>query len=842
MFFVTLRNILKCYIMIEEKKEQGIMRYKNIIQVVVAVVIMAVISIVYFYPDAVTGNVLQQHDTTQGIANGQEAKAFAESTGEVTRWTNSLFSGMPTFQISPSDESTKLVSWISSVYGLGLPAPSNLIFMMMVGFFILMLAFKARWHVALFGAIAYAFSSYFFILIGAGHIWKFVTLAYVPPTIAGIVWCYNKKYVLGGVIAAIFATMQIASNHFQMTYYFAFLIVALAIGYLCVAIKEKTLKDWSKATGVLAIAAILAVAANAPNLYSTYKYSKETMRGGHSELQTESSGNATSGLNKDYITAWSYGIDETASLIVPNVKGGSTIRPEKGQNKLMSLAETKTAKDLLNSRAISGEEYQYLSQFPQYFGDQPMTNGPVYVGVVVFALFLIGCLTVKGAVKWSLLVATLLSLLMARGHNAMWFTDLMIDYFPMYNKFRTVASALVIAELTIPLLAALALNQILTEKGFFNINRKIILGAFAFTAASCLIIYIAPSLFGGFTIQEKEQYIATGIASQIPGLFNAIETIRLDMVKADAMRSLIFVVLGFAVLLLFFSKKTSSVTTGVLIATLILVDMYSVNKRYISSSSFTSPQPQNEQIVARPADKQILQDTAMNYRVLDINKFADAAPSYYHKMIGGYHAAKLTRYQDLIDHQIGKNNTEVLSMLNTKYIIVNDNSAIENPDAMGNAWWIEGIEYVNTPNEEMAFLNDFKADSIAVADIKFKEILGDASQVVAGDTIYETTYAPNELNYVAVSQNGGVAVFSEIYFPWGWKATIDGEPAEIGRVDYVLRALKVPAGTHHINFKFVPEKVIAADRIAFAAITIIYLVIIGAIVVGVIRSRKTKKQ
>lgn len=653
----------------QENKQKGFMK-NNILQTIIAIVIMAVISIAYFYPDAVTGNVLQQHDSTQGIANGQEAKAFAESTGEVTRWTNSLFSGMPTFQISPSYESSKLIGWIDSVYGLGLPAPANLIFMMMIGFYILLLAFKVKWYVALFGAIAYAFSSYFFIIIGAGHIWKYVTLAYVPPTIAGIVWCYRKKYMLGGVVAAIFATMQIASNHFQMTYYFAFLIVAMAIAYLVAAISEKSVKEWSKSTATLAVAAILAVAANAPNLYSTYEYSKETMRGGHSELTAPADDNASTGLDKDYITAWSYGIDETASFIVPNVKGGSTIRPEKGRNRLMSLAELPKAQELLNNGTLSGEEYQYLSQFPQYFGDQPMTNGPVYVGVVVFALFLIGCFVIKGALKWALLAATLLSLLMGWGHNAMWFTDMMIDHFPLYNKFRTVASALVIAELTIPLLAALALNKILTEKDFFNKHNRIIIGCFAFTAIACLVIYIAPGMFGGFSIQEKEQYINTGVAVQVPELFNAIETIRLDMVKADAMRSLIFVIMGFGALLLFFAKKTNAVVGGLIITVVILADMYTVNKRYISSSSFTTPMPKQEQIAARPVDRQILQDTAMNYRVLDVNKFGDASPSYYHKMIGGYHAAKLTRYQDLIDHQIGKNNTEVLNMLNTKYIIV----------------------------------------------------------------------------------------------------------------------------------------------------------------------------
>ena len=825
-----------------EKKTENISKNKGLIGIIISIAVMAVISFAYFYPDVVTGNVLQQHDTTQGIANGQEAKAFTEATGEVTRWTNSLFSGMPTFQISPSYESSELVSWIGKVYGLCLPAPSNLIFMMMIGFFILMLAFKARWYVALFGAIAYAFSSYFFILIGAGHIWKFATLTYVPPTIAGIVWCYRKKYALGGLVAALAATMQIASNHFQMTYYFAFLMVAMVIGYLVQAIKEKTLKDWGLSTGVLGVAAILAVAANAPNLYSTYEYSKETMRGGHSEIVSASNANKSKGLDKNYITAWSYGIDETATLIVPNVKGGATIRPERGHNKLMSLAETKTAQDLLNSRSISGEEYQYLSQFPQYFGDQPMTNGPVYVGVVVFALFILGCITVKGAIKWALIAATILSLLMGWGHNAMWFTDWMIDHFPLYNKFRTVASAFVVLELTIPLLGALALNKIFTEEDFAKKHKNAIIGSFAFTAAVCLLIYIAPGMFDGFSEQERDQYIASGVAQQVPGLFNAIEEVRLNLVSADARRSLLFLVFGFAPILLFFAKKLNATTSGVIIALVILIDMYSLNKRYISTTSFTSPMPQTEQIAARPVDKKILQDTTMNYRVVDFKKFGDAGPSYYHKMIGGYHAAKLTRYQDLIDHQINKGNMEVLNMLNTKYFIMDDNEAQINPEALGNAWWVEKVDYVATPNEEMAYLSNFKADSTAVADAKFKTILGEDFVTKAqGDTIFETTYAPNELNYHAVSQNGGVAVFSEIYFPWGWKATIDGEPVEIARVNYVLRALKVPAGEHSINFKFEPDTVIAADRIAYFAICIMYIAAIASIGVAMWRKRKTNK-
>jgi hypothetical protein len=350
-------------------------------------------------------------------------------------------------------------------------------------------------------------------------------------------------------------------------------------------------------------------------------------------------------------------------------------------------------------------------------------------------------------------------------------------------------------------------------------------------------------MFDGFSQQERDQYIASGVALQVPRLFEAIKTVRLEMVSADALRSLVFVIFGFGALLLFFAKKLNATASGIVIAVVILVDMFSVNKRYISTTSFTSPMPQTEQIAARPVDKQILQDTTMNYRVVDFNKFGEATPSYYHKMIGGYHAAKLTRYQDLIDHQINKGNMEVLNMLNAKYFIINDNEAQVNPDALGNAWWVEKVDFVATPREEMAYLSTINADSTAVADVKFKEMLGDSFAPIAeGDTIYETTYAPNELNYHAVTQNGGVAVFSEVYFPWGWKATIDGQPAEIARVNYVLRALKVPAGEHTINFKFEPDAVITADRVAYAAISIIYIAIVASIGVALWRKRKGLKK
>lgn len=834
------------------KQEKGksllsIIKDKNTIFTVLSVAIIALISLVYFYPDALVGNVLRQSDTLQGAAVGHECAEYAEKTGEVSRWTNSLFSGMPTFQISPSYESSKLVSWVNTVYGLGLPSPSNLLFMMMIGFFILMLACKTRWYVALLGAIAYAFSTYFVILIGAGHIWKFVTLAYVPPTIAGIIWCYRGKYLWGGAVAAFFAMMQIASNHVQMSYYFMFVILFMVLAYLEKAIVEKKMKQWGISTAVLAVAAILAVAANSPNLYNTYKYGKETMRGGHSELPAEgaqASNTSAGGLDKDYITAWSYGKAETMTLLIPNIKGGATIKPEKGENNLLSLANTDEAAKMYADGKITYQDYQYLSQFPQYFGDQPMTNGPVYVGALIFVLFIIGCVIVKGQMKWALLGVTLLSVMLAWGHNFMWLSDLFIDHFPLYNKFRTVSSILVIAEFTIPLLAMLALNQIITEPGLLKKKSKVIFGALGVAAAVCLLVYLFPGMVDVFSKSEQEQFIATGMAQQVPTLFQAIQDVRYSMISADALRSLVVIVIGAGVLfVMMLGKVKSGVAAGLLIV-LTLFDLVSVNKRYLNTDSFMTDVTESDpKFVARPVDKAILQDTTMNYRVLDQQNFAGAMPSYFHKAVGGYHAAKLTRYQDLIDHQMSHNNAEVFNMLNTKYIIVSDSAAFPNPDALGNAWFVDTVSYVSTPVEEMKFLDNFNASTHAVADKKFEQALGSvATPKSPGDTIFETTYAPNALTYHAQSQKGGLAVFSEIYFPWGWKATIDGNEAEIGRVNYVLRALKVPAGSHTIKFVFDPESVRDADNIAYVSIIIIYAVLAVAIVLGLLKATKTKEE
>lgn len=804
---------------------------KGFLHSLLGVGILLVITLVYFYPDVFEGNVLRQHDTLQGVANGQEAAAFAEATGETTRWTNSLFSGMPTFQISPSYGSSKLISTVERAYSLWLPNPANLVFIMMLGFYILMLAMRTRWYVALLGAIAYGFSSYFFIIIGAGHIWKFSTLAYVPPTIAGIILCYRGKYVGGGVLAAFFAMLQIAANHIQMTYYFLFVIVALVIAFFVEHKRANTLKKWAKATGVLAVAAALAVGANLPSLYNTYEYSKQTMRGGHSELAVASANSTKGGLDKNYITQWSYGISETFSLLIPNIKGGATIIPTDGQNVQTSMAEVEQVKEDYQKGKIDYQTYSNLQMFPQYFGDQPMTNGPVYVGALIFALFILGLIIVKGPVKWALFAVTVLSVALSWGHNMMWLTDWFIDHFPLYNKFRTVASILVIAEFTMPLLAALALQKIVTTPDFFKLHSKAFFGSFGISIFFCLLGMMAPSVFGS-GISQMEADMFAEYASQgydLSPLYASLQDARMAMVSADALRSFVFLVIGAALFWLYFKNILKKEALCGALLVVVLIDMYPVDKRYLNTKSFSmKPAMAQQTIEPRPVDLQILQDTAMNYRVMDLSRFGDAMPSYFHKCIGGYHAAKLTRYQDLIDRQISKNNVEVLNMLNAKYLVVDDTTAHINPEALGNGWFVDKVTYVKGAQAEMAVLDTLHTAVGAVADESFRSVLGEAKTVMPGDTIIETVYKPNELHYKTISRNGGLAVFSEIYFPWGWTATVDGKEVPVGRVNYVLRALQLPAGEHTVVFRFDPQSVHTTETVAYASVVLIYLALIGA--------------
>ena len=802
---------------------------------VLAVVALALISILFFSPDVIEGNVLSQHDIQQGLANGQEGKLFQDSTGEATRWTNSLFGGMPNFQIAPSYPAGNAISWIWNLYTLWLPSPASLLFAMMLGFFIMCLCLKARWYNALFASIAWGFSTYFIIIIGAGHIWKFVTLTYIPPTIGGIILCYRRKYLGGTALAALFGALQLQSNHPQMSYYFILVILAMMIGWLVSAIRQKTLRQWGAATLCVVAAGMLAVAANSASLYNTWQYSKETVRGKATDLTPPKGSDATGGMSRDAITQWSYGVDETFTLLIPNVKGGASVKPVAGETSLLSVADTQKADEL----QLSAEERQFLAQFPQYFGDQPMTNGPVYVGAFVMVLALLALFSVEGSLKWSLLGVSLLAILLSWGHNFPALTNLFIDHFPAYNKFRAVSSILVIVEFTIPLLAMLAIRKMLDTPDYLKHNTRKLYAAFLAGAAVCILALISPTIFGSpFSVAETEQLQQAGAFANpmYHGVVNGIREARLSLVRADALRSLIFIALAAAVIMLYLKGvvKSKPVFVGTL-TVLLLIDLFAVNKRYVNSENFMRPAPEVETFQMTDADRAILKDKS-NYRVFDVPGLSSARSSYFHKTIGGYHAAKLTRYNDLLTQQISKGNMNVINMLNAKYFL-NGNEYQLNPEALGNAWFVSGIDYVETPDQEMKALDSLDTRHLAVADRKFEKTLGAAVAPAPGDTIYETTYAPNALTYKYRSQKGGVAAFSEIYFPWGWEAKIDGKPAEIGRVNYVLRALRVPAGEHEISFRFDPQSLKVTNTVSVAAVSLIYILAALALILLFLKNR-----
>lgn len=840
----------------------------------VSVAVMAIIALAFFYPDNIDGRTLSQPDMQQGAANGHEGLVFQQQTGEKALWTNSLFGGMPTFQISPSYASNSLFGWINGAYGLWLPAPSNLLFMMMMGFFILMLCMGKKWYYALIGAVAWGFSSYFIIIIGAGHIWKFVTLAYVPPTIAGIILLYRGRFAVGTALTALFAMMQLNANHPQMSYYFGIVMVLIALAYLVQACRSRGLRRWCIASGLAVLAGALAVGANAPSLYNTYKYSKETQRA-VSELTAASDPAASSGMSNDQILGWSYGIEESFSLIVPNVKGGASARPEAGQMQYHTLDKLPEAA-AYTSLAGTGDLLRYL---PQYFNDSEGTNGPVYVGVIIFALFLMGCFIVRGPLKWAMIAATLMSVLLAWGYNAQSLSDWMIAHFPMYNKFRAVESILVVAEFAIPFLGVLALAQFIQAgKDAF---RKYMTGfcvGFGLTGAVALVAAVYPSAFGPFitssdlgnpNLRYVQAYLAQMAAAQgasqaeidaflfdyslsNPRTQQVVSELRRGLVQADGLRSLLFLALAGGTLALFGSGRCRRGVAVGAVGVLVLTDLYGVDKRYVSHSSFTEGvDAESQGIVADEIDRAIMQDGAGHYRVLDIPGFSSARRSYFHHMVGGYHSAKLRRTNDIVSRKLipaysayGRDSVVnrqeltadmIADLLNARYVITGDPAqpVNRNNHAMGNAWFVDSVIYLNGAQQEFdaleAGFTDFRTK--AVSDLKFESVLGQGNPVAPGDFVTLTDYTPNTLKYNYYSTLGGILVFSEVYFPWGWKATVDGQDATIGRVDYFLRALRVPAGEHSIVMTFAPESVSRSEGVAYACVTLIYMLFLfGAFV------------
>ena len=834
---------------------------KKLLPDLIAILAFVLLSFAYFFPADIENRILFQHDTAAGAGAGQEVKEYYEQTGERSRWTNSLFGGMPMYQIAPSYDSTKSLQWVQKAYQLFLPDYVCLTFMLMLGFYILLRVFGIPVWLAGLGGIMWAFSSYFFILISAGHIWKFITLAYVPPTIAGIVLAYRGKLLWGGILTALFVALQITSNHVQMSYYFFFVILFFVGAYFEKAWRTKTLPQFFKASAVLIVAALVGIAANVSNLYHTYAYSKETMRGKSELVQTGDAAKQTSsGLDRDYITQWSYGIDETLTLLVPNFKGGASA----------ALSQSETAMSKANPMYSS-----LYGSLTQYFGTQPMTSGPVYVGAFVLFLFVLGCFIVKGPLKWALIGATFFSIVLSWGKNFMPLTDFFIDYVPLYNKFRAVSSILVIAEFTIPLLAIFALKRLLEEPEILKQEKKPLGISLLLTAGIALLLAIAPGSIGsGYVPAQEAQMLQNAVnqqmipANELSDILANLGEMRAELVSSDALRSFIIIGIGCSLLWLYASGKLRSSLTIAGITILCLADMWGVNKRYLNDAQFVPPSIRTETFTKTNTDELILQDTSLDYRVLNFatSTFDDNNTSYWHKSVGGYHPAKLRRYQEMIEHHISPemqaaykaiataggemdsvdaNKFRILNMLNTKYFIFpagqqRQTVPILNPHAYGNAWFVNKVQYVNNANEEIDALDSIIPTETAVVDARFKDVLKGATESYKDSlsSIRLTSYAPNRLTYETNNAQDGIAVFSEIYYPDGWHVTIDGQPAELARADYILRTMYVPAGQHTIEMRFDPTSLHVTEGIAYGALA---LLVIGIIVAVLIAKRKYVK-
>lgn len=815
------------------------------------VIIFAVISFAYFFPADVDGRILYRHDASAGRGAGQETAEYHERTGKVSRWTNATFSGMPTYQTAPSYKSVSVLNQAVKAYHLWLPENVWYVFAYLLGFYILLRAYDFRRALAVLGSIIWAFSSYFFIIIAAGHIWKVMALAYLPPLIAGIVLSYRGKYLWGFIVTAIFAAFEVDANHVQMTYYYLFIILFMIIAYLVDAVRKKTMKQFMKATAVCAAGALIGVLMNISNLYHTWQYAQESMRG-KSELVKKNAANQTnSGLDRDYITQWSYGVDETWTLLVPNTKGGASV-PLAANTEAMKIADPNFM--------------QIYQQLGQYWGEQPGTSGPVYVGAFVLMLFVLGLFIVKGPTKWALLAATVLSVLLSWGRNFMPFTNFFLDYIPMYSKFRTVASILVIAEFTIPLLAMMTLKKIVDEPDILTKKIKYVYISFGLTAGIALLFALMPTLFFSDFISSSEMQALKSIpAEYLTPLLANLRSIRESIFTADCWRSFWIIVIGTLCLFLYKMKKLRVEFMMIAITVLCLADMWQVNKRYLNDGMFVEKSVREQAQPMTQTDRQILQDKALDYRVLNFasNTFNENETSFYHKSIGGYHAAKLRRYQELIDAYIspemqktmpaiaqaggdmtkvnGNSIFPVLNMLNAKYFIVplqsNQTVAIQNPYVYGNAWFVDKITYVKNANEELDGLGKLDLRHEAIADARFRSQLGESKAQDSTSIVKITAYEPNQLTYDVRSATGGIVVFSEIFYP-EWTATVDGKAVELGRVNYVLRALNVDKGHHTVVLTFDPKSVKQTETVAYLSYGVLLLVVL----LGVYFKRKEDKK
>ena len=848
--------------------------WKKILPYAVAIVAFMAVAMIYCAP-ILEGKVLVQGDVNNWKGAAQEARAFYDVNGTRTWWTNSMFGGMPTYQITGSLPSGEVRNSMAKIAHLGMEGgweAIGILFAYFFGFFLMLRCFKVNPWLSIIGGLAIGFSTYFLLIIPAGHITKAMALGFLAPVIGGFYAIFRKQYWLGAPLMVLYGILSI-NLHPQMTYYIFMLIGIMACAELYIHIKEKAWKDLGVSVGVVVLCLLLIVGTKLSWLEMNQNYLKETMRGGHSELTRAGDDKSKpAGLDLDYATAWSYGVDETMTFLIPNWEGGAS-----GYNvgEKSQLCETMKQNGVPKRSAE-----QFCQQVPTYRGEKAFTSGPVYMGAIICFLFVLGLLVVSGPYKWALLVGTLFSVALAWGRNMMWLTELFFNYFPMYNKFRAVESILVVAEITMPLLGIIALQQVVEKKLAWDKLKISILTAAGITGGLCL----AFALFGG-AVDVTSSYDSQWV-SQVPAwLRDAIFAERVAMIKADAWRSLIFIVLG-AGLLYWYAWKSLSLNTKhstlnyvlyAALAVLVLADMIPVNKRFFGNDNFVKSKDAERYFAIQSYEEQILEDQSY-YRVLNLatNTFNDARTSYRLKSIGGYSAAKLRRYQDLIDEHISREmnpllqtvmrtqgfmlpdenagkDFPVLNMLNMKYAVVPTQGSrqvpVMNPYAMGNCWFVDEVVLVDTPDEECAALRTLDLHKQAVADKKYAAVLDvtkpELVPLMAFDknVIELTSYAPNSLEYVAMTEHNKVAVFSEIYYPHDWHLYILDKEGKnsveipLARVNYTLRAAVIPAGAHKLHMVFEPHA-LKTDKASMAILILALLLSAGSLTYPLWRRKK----
>ena len=803
-------------------------KIKPILPHLIAVLIFIVVSFVYFYP-VLEGKVLKANDSTVSKITSKEIQDFREKTGREPLWTNSIFSGMPAYLISTLYPGN-LIKYVDKYLRI-FKMPVSVLFLSMLGFYILLLIFGVNSWLAIAGAIAFGLSSFFFQVLGAGHNTQAIALAYMAPMIGGIYYTYRYDALKGALFTTFILALEIQANHPQITYYAMICLLIFGIVEFIYSWKNKSVIKFLKTSALLIIPFIIAIGINFASLYTTYEYGKYSIRG-KSDLTT-SNKNITSGLNKEYIVYWSYGIDETFNLLIPNYKGGSSQPFDRSSETYKAL--------------VKNGNQAAANQFQKYWGTQPGTDGPHYVGAIVFFLFVLGLILIKGPEKWWLLVATILSIMLAWGKNFMPLSNLFIEYFPAYNKFRAVTMILVIAEFCIPLLGFLALRDIF--KGTTT-KKEIIRGlkiAAGITGGFILLVIVLPGIAGSFLGQTENDLP--------PWLTSALISDRKGLLRSDAFRSLVFILLSSGVILGFIFDKLKKEYAIIIITLLIMFDLWTVNKRYLDADHFERPSTIQKSFAPTVADAFILKDHSQN-RVLNLatSPFNDNSPtSYFHKSIGGYHGAKMERYQELIDSciypEIGafgeaakkaqsieelqmaldKTPVSTLNMLNTKYIIFNSSSLpLVNPNTLGNAWFVEKPVMVENANKEISAVKSFNPSKEAIINNIFKnQITKSSFPVQENEKIELVSYQPDELLYKYSAREEKIAVFSEIYYPAGWKCYLDGKENKYFRTDYILRGMVVPAGDHEIKFTFRPASYYVGNKISLASSVLLILLCAG---------------